>query len=59
MAGIKLEDGEESSEDFGNQNKWSKAAFIIEKLTALHIDLVDDTHAELLRYNKDLVNSRF
>ena len=56
---MKYEDEEESGEDFGNQNKWSKVAFIIEKLTTLHIDLVDDTQAELLRFNKDLVTSRF
>ena len=40
-------------------NKWSKSAFIIESLADLQVQLIDDAHTELLRFNKELVTARF
>ena len=40
-------------------NKYSKAAFIIEILNNRNLDLFDNEYCELLRHNRDLSNYKF
>lgn len=49
---------DEEEEQTGN-NKWSKAAFVVDNLTVLWSDLVDDSLGQAKQLSRDLTTTRF
>ena len=58
---IKVEDicENDDAEDSNINNKYSKLVFVLENLVNVDLDLTDDLHSDLLRFNKELVQARF
>jgi len=56
---VKVEEPLLDEEEQTGNNKWSKAAFVVDNLTVLWSDLVDDSLGQAKQLSRDLTTTRF
>jgi hypothetical protein len=50
--------GSDDEEDLYDDNKYAKAARVLESLSKRQCELIDKTHQDISRFNRDLFRSR-